>query len=110
MTSTQVTPAVDPSFASAEGFVVTHLLVVADRDRSREFYRALFGADVLSERDPLILKVASWLILNAGGGQPRTSPLSATNWPRPGQRTCATKPGVMRVPAPHAEPAVRQPA
>jgi hypothetical protein len=37
--------------------------------RSREFYRSLFRADVLIERDPVILKVANtWLTLNVGGG------------------------------------------
>src|ERR671936_297894 len=52
-----------------EGFVLTHFLVVADQDRSREFYRSLFDGQVLIERDPVIMKVAnSWLILNAGGG------------------------------------------
>ena len=55
--------------APAEGFVITHFLVVADQDRSREFYRALFGGQVLMERDPVIMKVANtWLILNDGGG------------------------------------------
>jgi lactoylglutathione lyase len=51
------------------GFVVTHFLVVADQDRSREFYQSVFGAEVLIERDPVIMKIAnSWLILNVGGG------------------------------------------
>jgi lactoylglutathione lyase len=51
------------------GFVVTHFLVVADQDRSREFYESVFGATVLVERDPVIMKIAnSWLILNVGGG------------------------------------------
>jgi len=51
------------------GFVVTHFLVVSDQDRSREFYRTVFGAKVVLERDPVILRMAnSWLILNAGGG------------------------------------------
>jgi catechol 2,3-dioxygenase-like lactoylglutathione lyase family enzyme len=55
--------------APASGFVVTHFLVVADQDRSREFYRSVFGAEVLLERDPVIMKLAnSWLILNVGGG------------------------------------------
>ena len=55
--------------APAEGFVITHFLVVADQDRSREFYRSLLGGQVLMERDPVIMKVANtWLILNAGGG------------------------------------------
>jgi catechol 2,3-dioxygenase-like lactoylglutathione lyase family enzyme len=51
------------------GFVVTHFLVVANQDRSREFYQSVFGARVLVERDPVIMKIAnSWLILNVGGG------------------------------------------
>jgi lactoylglutathione lyase len=55
--------------APEDGFVVTHFLVVSDQDRSREFYRSLFDAQVVMERDPVIMKVAnSWLILNAGGG------------------------------------------
>jgi catechol 2,3-dioxygenase-like lactoylglutathione lyase family enzyme len=55
--------------APQSGFVVTHFLVVADQDRSRDFYQAVFGATVVLERDPVILKIAnSWLILNVGGG------------------------------------------
>ena len=55
--------------APQSGFVVTHFLVVSDQDRSREFYQSVFGATVVLERDPVILKIAnSWLILNVGGG------------------------------------------
>jgi catechol 2,3-dioxygenase-like lactoylglutathione lyase family enzyme len=55
--------------APKEGFVITHVLIVADQDRSREFYRSLLGAQVLLERDPVIMKVANtWLTLNSGGG------------------------------------------
>ena len=55
--------------APKEGFVITQFLVVADQDRSREFYRRVFGAEVLVERDPVIMQVANtWLILNEGGG------------------------------------------
>ena len=55
--------------APKEGFVITHVLVVADPDRSREFYRSLLGGQVLLERDPVIIKVAStWLTLVTGGG------------------------------------------
>jgi lactoylglutathione lyase len=55
--------------APTDGFVLTHFLVVSDQDRSREFYRMLFGGRVVRERDPVILRVAnSWLILNVGGG------------------------------------------
>jgi hypothetical protein len=54
--------------------VLTHFLVVADQDRSREFCRALFGTHVLSERDPVILKVASRLVLNTGGDPTEDKP------------------------------------
>jgi lactoylglutathione lyase len=55
--------------APSSGFVVTHFLVVADQDRSRDFYQSVFGATVVIERDPVILRIAnSWLILNVGGG------------------------------------------
>jgi hypothetical protein len=76
MTSTQVIPAADFSLARAEGFVRMHfLVVVADQDRSRAFYRAPSGADVPSEPDPVVVKVAnSWLILNAGGGPTEDKP------------------------------------
>ncbi len=49
--------------------MVTHFLLVADQDRSRDFCQSVFGATVVVERDPVILKIAdSWLILNVGGG------------------------------------------
>ena len=55
--------------APREGFVVTHLLIVSDQDRSREFYRRVMEAEVVRERDPAVLRVSnSWLILNSGGG------------------------------------------
>ena len=36
--------------APMEGFVITHLLVVADQDRSREFYRSLFEGEMVLMR------------------------------------------------------------
>ena len=55
--------------APKEGFLITHVLVVADQDRSREFYRSLLGGQVLLEGDPVIMKVANtWLTLVTGGG------------------------------------------
>lgn len=55
--------------APSSGFVLTHLLIVADQDRSREFYRTVLGAEVIRERDPVVLRVSNgWLIINAGGG------------------------------------------
>jgi lactoylglutathione lyase len=55
--------------APKEGFVITHVLVVADQERSREFYRSLLGGRVLLDGDPVIMKVANtWLTLTTGGG------------------------------------------
>jgi catechol 2,3-dioxygenase-like lactoylglutathione lyase family enzyme len=61
--------------APKEGFVITHVLIVADQDRSREFYRSLLGGQVLLERDPVIMKVGNtWLTLNTGGGPTNDKP------------------------------------
>ena len=61
--------------APKEGFVITHVLVVADLDGSREFYRSLLGGQVLLEGDPVIMKVANtWLTLVTGGGSTDDKP------------------------------------
>src|SRR5579862_148452 len=59
-----------PRFPAPEtGILLTHLLIVADQDRSRAFYRDVLGAEVVRERDPVVLKLSnSWLIINVGGG------------------------------------------
>ena len=76
--------------APQSGFVVTHFLVVSDQDRSREFYRSVFGATVLLERDPVIMKIAnSWLILNAGGGPTDDKPTVTLAPPTDPDRTSA---------------------
>jgi catechol 2,3-dioxygenase-like lactoylglutathione lyase family enzyme len=73
--------------APKDGFVLTHFLVVADQDRSREFYCTLLGGQVVLERDPVIIKVAnSWLILNVGGGPTDDKPdITLTTPPDPGR-------------------------
>src|SRR5499427_4310082 len=76
--------------APKDGFVLTHFLVVADQDRSREFYRTLFDAEVLMERDPVIMKVAnSWLIMNVGGGPTDDKPTVALTTPQDQNTTSA---------------------
>ena len=46
---------------------VTQFLVVSDQDRSRDFYQSVFGADVVRDRDPVILALANTrIVLNAG--------------------------------------------
>jgi catechol 2,3-dioxygenase-like lactoylglutathione lyase family enzyme len=48
---------------------VTHFLVVSDQDRSRDFYQSVFGADIVRDRDPVILALANTrIVLNVGGG------------------------------------------
>lgn len=76
--------------APKTGFVVTHFLVVSDQDRSREFYQSVFGATVVLERDPVILKLAnSWLILNVGGGPTDDKPSVTLTTPRDPDETSA---------------------
>ena len=72
------------------GFVVTHFLVVSDQDRSREFYRTVFGAKVILDRDPVIMKLAnSWLILNVGGGPTDDKPTVTLTPPSDPDQTSA---------------------
>jgi lactoylglutathione lyase len=76
--------------APASGYVITHFLVVSDQDRSREYYRTLFDATVVLERDPVILKVANtWLILNVGGGPTDDKPTVTLTTPSDPDRTSA---------------------
>jgi lactoylglutathione lyase len=59
----------NPEFpAPKEGMVLTTLLIVEDQDRSRDFYTKVLGAEVVMERDPVILQFHnSWIIINVGG-------------------------------------------
>jgi lactoylglutathione lyase len=76
--------------APRDGFVLTHFLVVSDQDRSRAFYQSLFDAQVLVERDPVILKVAnSWIILNTGGGPTADKPTVTLTTPPDPDRASA---------------------
>lgn len=76
--------------APAEGFVLTHFLVVEDQDRSRQWYERVLGAETLIERDPVIMKVAnSWIILNVGGGPTGDKPDITLETPPDPHRTSA---------------------
>jgi len=73
-----------------DGFVVTHFLVVSDPDRSRDYYRDVFGAVVVRECDPVILQLANtWLILNEGGGPTDDKPTVTLTTPPDPNRTSA---------------------
>jgi lactoylglutathione lyase len=69
------------------GFVITHFLVVSDQDRSRDYYQSVFGAQVVLERNPVIVQLAnSWIILNEGGGPTDDKPtVTLTTPPDPNQ-------------------------
>ena len=55
--------------APAEGFLVTHFLIVREVARSRAFYAEVLGGQVVIEENPCIVKLAnSWIIMNPGGG------------------------------------------
>jgi catechol 2,3-dioxygenase-like lactoylglutathione lyase family enzyme len=76
--------------APRSGFVLTHFVVVADQDRSREFYKSILDGQVIFERDPVIMKVAnSWLIMNVGGGPTDDKPTVTLETPRDPNRTSA---------------------
>jgi catechol 2,3-dioxygenase-like lactoylglutathione lyase family enzyme len=76
--------------APKEGLVITHFLVVADQDRSRDFYASLLDGKVLMERDPVIMKVANtWLILNVGGGPTDDKPTVTLTTPKDPKHTSA---------------------
>jgi lactoylglutathione lyase len=76
--------------APATGFVVTHFLVVSDQDRSREYYQRVFGAKVVRERSPVMLKLAnSWILLNEGGGPTDDKPTVTLTTPPDPYRTSA---------------------
>lgn len=55
--------------APSEGLIVTHLLIVADQDRSRDFYSHVLGGKVIHERNPAVVRLGnSWVVINSGGG------------------------------------------
>ena len=55
--------------APGEGFIITHLLIVADQDRSRDFYSRVLGGEVIRERNPAVVRLSnSWVVINSGGG------------------------------------------
>jgi lactoylglutathione lyase len=55
--------------APDEGFIVTVLLIVADQDRSRDFYTRVLGGEPVRQRDPAVVRLGnSWVVINSGGG------------------------------------------
>jgi len=55
--------------AGSSDMSLTVLMIVNDRDRSRDFYRDVLGAEIVRSRDPVILRFHnSVMVLNVGGG------------------------------------------
>jgi lactoylglutathione lyase len=76
--------------APSQGVIITHFIVVRDQDTSREWYHTVLGAEVVNERDPVILKFHnSWLILNVGGGPTDDKPNVTLEPPGDPSRTSA---------------------
>lgn len=76
--------------APATGFVITNVLVVSDPGRSREFYSSVFGATVVRESDPVILRLANtWLTLVVGGGPTDDKPTFTVSTPTDVDRASA---------------------
>ena len=104
-TRTEVPMSQDDFPAPETGFVLTHFLVVSDQDRSRDFYQTVFGAKVVLERDPVIMRLAnSWLILNVGGGPTDDKPTVTLTTPGdPGQASAFMNIRVADIAAAYAE-------
>jgi catechol 2,3-dioxygenase-like lactoylglutathione lyase family enzyme len=73
----------------AQGMELTHLLVVSDADRARDFYRDVLGAELYREYggSSVVLRfLGTWLLLVTGGGPTLDKP-DVTFCPPPDPRT-----------------------
>ena len=76
--------------APAEGFVLTHFIVVSDVERSRRFYSDVLGGEVVMAGEPSIVALAnSWIIINVGGGPTEDKPTVTLEPPQDPSRTSA---------------------
>jgi predicted enzyme related to lactoylglutathione lyase len=70
-----------------EGISIAHFLIVADVERSLQFYATVFGGHILSHGDakgaPGYLRLANtWLIVNVGGGPTPDKPTVVLSVPQ----------------------------
>jgi lactoylglutathione lyase len=55
--------------AGSSDISLTVLMIVTNQERSRDFYHDVLGAEIVRDRDPVILRFHNGIIvLNAGGG------------------------------------------
>ena len=69
----------------AEGMELTHILVVAEIDRARDFYRDVLGAEVYREyggSSCVLQAFGTWLLLVTGGGPTADKPTVSFAPPR----------------------------
>ena len=74
----------------SEGMELTHILVVGDAGRSRDFYRDVLGAELYREYGgtSVVLRVfGTWLLLVTGGGFDSLSSRRCPSGSRKKQRT-----------------------
>jgi lactoylglutathione lyase len=70
-------------FEPETGAVLTHLLIVRDVDRSREYYTRVLGATVVRERNPCVLLFQNgYIVLNGEGGPTDDKPDVEARAPR----------------------------
>jgi catechol 2,3-dioxygenase-like lactoylglutathione lyase family enzyme len=76
--------------APSEGIVLTHFVVAADVERSRDFYADVLGGETVMEGEPTIVQLAnSWIIINVGGGPTDDKPDVILETPPDPNRTSA---------------------
>jgi catechol 2,3-dioxygenase-like lactoylglutathione lyase family enzyme len=57
------------ALVAQEGFFATHLFIVKDLERSKDFYVRILGGKVIKQENPCYIKLANtWIILNNGAG------------------------------------------
>ena len=62
--------------AANSGVSLTVLMIVNKQDRSRDFYHNVLGAEIVRDRDPVILRFHNGVIvLNVGGGPTGDKPM-----------------------------------
>ena len=75
-----------------DGFAVTHVITVADIDRSADYYNTVFGGHILSRGDSKgasghIQIANTWLIVNVGGGPTPDKPTVTLSVPTDPDKT-----------------------
>ena len=65
------------------GMLLTHFVVSADVERSRQFYTEVLGGELVRAGEPTIVALANgWIIINVGGGPTEDKPTVTLEPPR----------------------------